>query len=104
MLRQMTMPDRRTPFARSMLTSSVALGQLETEGPIRYEVGRGQSVPHEQVRPNDDDGAHPVDPTAVRREREPRGRDRSPSADPAAAGIDDTAGSTPDTRVSQTRV
>ncbi|WP_433681578.1 ABC1 kinase family protein [Nocardia sp. CA-119907] len=68
-LRQATMPAHYTPFARSMLTLVGAIGQLETEGPFRDEVGRWHPTLHELVtRPGEED-AVPVDLAVARRKR-----------------------------------
>ncbi|MEV4126584.1 AarF/ABC1/UbiB kinase family protein [Nocardia sp. NPDC049707] len=68
-LRQGTMPARFTPFARSMLTLIGAIGQLETEGSFRDEVGRWHPTLHELVTRPVEEGAVPVDLAAARRKR-----------------------------------
>ncbi|MFX0573563.1 ABC1 kinase family protein [Nocardia nepalensis] len=68
-LRQATMPAHYTPFARSMLTLIGAIGQLETEGPFRDEVGRWHPTLHELVVRPAEEGAPPVDLAVARRKR-----------------------------------
>ncbi|MET8875782.1 AarF/ABC1/UbiB kinase family protein [Nocardia sp. NPDC004604] len=68
-LRQATMPAHYTPFARSMLTLVGAIGQLETEGSFRDEVGRWHPTLHELVTRPAEEGAAPVDLAVARRKR-----------------------------------
>lgn len=68
-LRQATMPAHYTPFARSMLTLVGAIGQLETEGSFRDEVGRWHPTLHELVTRPAEEGAIPVDLAVARRKR-----------------------------------